>query len=375
MSAATTTFDKIVQLIQSSNLNFKLQLSPFAANISLKKTPVKDRFGKPFLPQAVDPGADAVAALVTRNLELERELLKVKGEHAAALDDCKTIRETLTKVKIEPDHCPNQELLESKLLVDKLYEEVAKLVKENKQLGSTIGHKNDEIRDLERRDKVKGEAFAKLNKEMKDLKIKFNKEKNEISKSHKSEVKSWRNELGEEIKKNIKLREKLKDLDIFEESKPDASKKKPTKKKADIKSKSVKKIEENICSICGIDIVDYIPEYFMGEKYNPACLRCKASDSSWNPDDPFSSFPSPSQPLSLVSHWLLLHHHTPTHNASSSISLVSHCVTFPNPEDEEKPNDEGDFKRWMAEFREQLRADRIKIIAELKKDFSLLKNV
>ena len=113
MPAATTTFDKILQLIQSSNLNFRLQLSPFSANISLKKTPVTDRFGKPFLPQAVDPGADAVAALVTRNIELEKELLKVKGEHAAALDDCKANHEKLMNVKIETDHCPNQELLES----------------------------------------------------------------------------------------------------------------------------------------------------------------------------------------------------------------------------------------------------------------------
>ena len=48
---------------------------------------------------------------------------------------------------------------------------------------------------------------------------------------------------------------------------------------------------------------------------------------------------------------------------------------FLHSDDEGKPNDEVDFKRWMAEFREQLRVDRIKILAELKKDFSLFNNV
>ena len=181
--------------------------------------------------------------------------------------------------------------------------------------------------------------------------------------------------MGEETKKNINLRGKLEDLESFKESKPDASKKKATKKNANTKSKSVRKIEKNLCSICAIEISDYIPEYFMGEKYNPACLSCKANDSSWNPDDPFSSFPSPSQPLSLVSHWLIPPHQTPTQNANSTISLVSHCVMSPHSDDEGKLNDEVDFKRWMAEFREQLRADRTKILAELKKDFSLFNNV
>ena len=32
-----------------------------------------------------------------------------------------------------------------------------------------------------------------------------------------------------------------------------------------------------------------------------------------------------------------------------------------------------DLKKWIADFREQLKADRIKFIAELRKDFSLFK--
>ena len=60
---------------------------------------------------------------------------------------------------------------------------------------------------------------------------------------------------------------------------------------------------------------------------------------------------------------------------SALISMISHYVKASGL-DEEKLNEEADradFKEWLEEFREQLRADRAKIIAELRKDFSLFK--
>ena len=50
--------------------------------------------------------------------------------------------------------------------------------------------------------------------------------------------------------------------------------------------------------------MEYIPEYFLGDKINDACKSCKSNDSSWTPDDPFSSFAESSMPSSLASHWL-----------------------------------------------------------------------
>ena len=44
------TFDNIIKQILSSNLNFQIQISPFSANISLKKTPIKDKLGAPMNP-------------------------------------------------------------------------------------------------------------------------------------------------------------------------------------------------------------------------------------------------------------------------------------------------------------------------------------
>jgi chromosome segregation ATPase len=48
---AKKSFENILEQIQSSNLNFQLQLSPFSANISLKKSFIKDKSGNLLLPQ------------------------------------------------------------------------------------------------------------------------------------------------------------------------------------------------------------------------------------------------------------------------------------------------------------------------------------
>ena len=47
---AKTIFENLLQQIQYSNLNFKLELSPFSANISLKKSFIRNKSGIPLLP-------------------------------------------------------------------------------------------------------------------------------------------------------------------------------------------------------------------------------------------------------------------------------------------------------------------------------------
>ena len=64
--------------------------------------------------------------------------------------------------------------------------------------------------------------------------------------------------------------------------------------------------------------------------YNPACEDCKASDSSWAPDDPFVSFPSSAQPSSLVTHWIPISAKTPQRPGSIS-SMITHCALLPPP--------------------------------------------
>ena len=140
-------------------------------------------------------------------------------------------------------------------------------------------------------------------------------------------------------------------------------------KKRRVAHKINDKSEGTFCSICSLIIQDYIPEYFCGEKFNPACDSCKANDSSWAPDDPFSSYPSPTQPVSMVSHWLLP---PPTHYVppGSTTSLVAHCVQDTT---EKEFVSKEEFLALFEEFREQLRTDRVRMLAEIRKASSWLR--
>ena len=98
---ASQTFDNILQTIQKSNLNFVLQVSPYSANISLKKSLVTDKSGAVCLPpELISPdltSREALAALKVDNNVLENALLNIKQELAAAKDDCEAAH---TKIKI-----------------------------------------------------------------------------------------------------------------------------------------------------------------------------------------------------------------------------------------------------------------------------------
>ena len=70
---ASRIFNDILNTVQSSNLNFCLQISPFAANISLKKSFLKDKSGNVLIPDQAYPATSFdknIAALVSKNLIL-----------------------------------------------------------------------------------------------------------------------------------------------------------------------------------------------------------------------------------------------------------------------------------------------------------------
>ena len=88
---ASTVFYKIIDQIQSSNLNFQLHLSPFSAKISLKKSWVKDRTGALLLPpdpvKEVNKNVDSVENLAAKNLELEENLLLLQNSYQQVVND------------------------------------------------------------------------------------------------------------------------------------------------------------------------------------------------------------------------------------------------------------------------------------------------
>ena len=88
---ASKAFTSIINQIRTSNLNYQLQLSPLSAYISLKQSLIKERSGAPRLPPAPETQVSSslesvVAALVEKNLQLERKLKEVQAAYTDAVD-------------------------------------------------------------------------------------------------------------------------------------------------------------------------------------------------------------------------------------------------------------------------------------------------
>ena len=323
----TKSFDYILEQIQTSSLNYQIQISPFSALISLKKSLIKDKSGRPCLPTHLGKSSEHVKALVEKNEELEKKLSILTKEHsevihnsAEAYKTVKTLQNLKQDVKAETASGEHIRELEDELCV----------------LRKALKCRENEILELQIANKNAKEASNKLNEVLAQNRVKFQKEKNLLVKEHRAEVKAIKKDLGNERREKVKLEMKL--TNLFDEKEIDQAHQKKKKKKT-VKNSTEAELSQHtinnsrtFCSLCSDPVNDYQPEYFCGEKYNPACQTCKSNDSSWFPNDPFSSFPSDCQPVSLVSHKLLPQESLPQ-NPSSIHSLVSHCVKLPNPGD------------------------------------------
>ena len=119
MNVAQNTFENILDQVQCSNLNFKIDLSPFSAVISLKKTLVKDKFGisRP-LPTIETPHRHLSAEnqiLRDKISHQEKVIKSLKSNYESSVLDCEEthqeknqleseIENLRLKVKIEPTY-------------------------------------------------------------------------------------------------------------------------------------------------------------------------------------------------------------------------------------------------------------------------------
>ena len=138
--AATRTFDSILEQILSSNLNFQLQISPFSANISLKKSPIKDKSGtsvlpSPTVPSCPPPTTATIAALAAKNLNLEKDLAILKSQYVHAVEDSEAAHlrikflEAQGMVKVERDEGLHKEILEKNDLTHSLKLDIGNIKK------------------------------------------------------------------------------------------------------------------------------------------------------------------------------------------------------------------------------------------------------
>ena len=334
MAVASSNFDFILQQIKNSCLNYQVQITPFTAVISLKKTLAKNINGVPLsrnrLSEVFSHGDNSDYKFKYRALETEfnkmhAEYKNLLHKYTSACDSLNDLEETL---KEKDDIITNLEALNvsSKAVADKL----------NKHLVEKIGT--------------------------------FDTEKKLLIKEYEGQVKMWRKELGNANRKHIKLQKKFEHLEIsatrFDNTlvlnevsklaRPDV-----TERYKDSECISsfvpVTVVPVDSCSICAAEINDYVPEYICGLAMDPACDVCKREanlDSSDLSPDPYSSFSADGMPVSLVSHWFPPHSKAPQ-SLHTIPSLRSHHVSDSKLE---KITLKGDlWQKLEAQFQEEKR--------------------
>ena len=270
---ATKAFEKIIDEIRESNLNFQLQMTPFAAHISLKRSLIKEKSGVPRLPSTLetkspkDPNSQSIIeALVVKNLQLEQRVNDLKEELTSIIDNSRA------SFLFEQKDLNIKKESEDDMHINILEDEIKNLKVENEEFREKFKEQKQEIGDLENIVKTKGEISNNLNKKLSEIKIKNDKECVALKKMHKTEVKAWKKELGQERREKIKLEKELKI--IADEQKNNHVNK---VKEPEPLSSLPPSAAEFQCSICGVEIANFKPKYLLGEMFNPACSNCDDS--------------------------------------------------------------------------------------------------
>ena len=178
---ASSTFETLLLNLRNSNLNFKLELSPFSAVISLKKSFIKDKFGTPLLsaplspPSAPPPGN---SQLLQENKYLNQKLFDQQKAIDAltfdltnAVNECQEVHKVNDKLKVENKDLKSN-ILGIKEETDLILEKATRA--KHEKLAQEIITKTDELKlEVERNRNYKTEIRNSTSK-MEDL-VKENK--------------------------------------------------------------------------------------------------------------------------------------------------------------------------------------------------------
>ena len=288
MKLAEKTFNGILDQLQSSRLNFQLQLSPFSAVISLKKSFVKDLDGNSILPSHQET-CNTNFELTENQQNLEEKLQTLTKNYNDLLIEYERSNKTIGNLEMQLESYKNVKL---EPFMDESQFEI-----KISTLEKTLAERDRTIASLKIGQSTVQNVVKKLNTEVTENRKQFQDEKNIILKQNRAEVKVWKKELGQANSRIIKLEKKIK-MSKVPSIKTSVSKAShPTEPTSEVIVEQIKDDME-LCSICATRILNYTPKYFMGNMFNPACENCSEEEL-----DPFSSFPSEDLPPSLVAHW------------------------------------------------------------------------
>ena len=100
---ASKAFNDILNKIQSSNLNFHLRISPFSAQISLRKTLVKDKDGAPLLSSTIPSTlSEDKTELVSKNRQLEQDVYNLSKNLTNVATENETLKDTVSERDAQP---------------------------------------------------------------------------------------------------------------------------------------------------------------------------------------------------------------------------------------------------------------------------------
>ena len=195
-------------------------MSPFSAQISLKKSLVIDKSGVHCLPPDIHAVSEAstfksdTLTFVKKTMQLENDLDNLKVELARVVDDRD---EAYKKINYLEAECASMSIKHEKddanlAKIESLHIELKRIDTENLKYSDLVRKQTEEINDLRKSVKVKTDVSNQMNRKFSEFKTKSEKDNAALKKSHRAEVKSWKQELGNERKEKIKLEKKLEKL-------------------------------------------------------------------------------------------------------------------------------------------------------------------
>ena len=153
---AKTVFNDILEGIQMSNLNYQLQLTPYSALVSLKKSFVKDKFGKFLFPtKSMNPGESLRYETYEPIDQIDSLNQKLQEMQTRSKNDAETIR--ILELK-----AANAEASALKVYKEK-DEEVTALKKALENAGSEITSFKNEIKGENKTIKETAKELFNLN--------------------------------------------------------------------------------------------------------------------------------------------------------------------------------------------------------------------
>ena len=220
---ATKIFNEILDKVKMSNLNFCIQMSPFSANISLKKSFIKDKSGAYILPSTAtylghnnDQQYEIIWSqnqkllmeineLKSVNKKLAEDLAVVKKE----LDSLETHRSNDTEGKEDILYTSSQENLSQDKLIADLRQENCHLNCDKDKLTCELNTLKKSLFDRSESCRTLQENIEKLTSEAEISKIAHENKLDMLRQEYKSEIREMNRAIKSRDMEIVELQEKL----------------------------------------------------------------------------------------------------------------------------------------------------------------------